>query len=320
MFTCASDHQTVLAREFVLVVEGMIKRVDGMLERGMERLLEGTCRHGHHARAGYRQALIDADGYGLRVTQPSSNLPGDSPGSATGRDADIEAISLATDTLLDTIRELDDPAVGAPSRCRGWTRAHVLSHVARNADALGQLMQKLGTTEPTSMYPSPQEREEAIAAGTRMRASELEGDVESSAERFLAVCAKTATPVMDSKVLLRDGRRLSGHDVLWARLREVVMHHVDLDAGFTFADAGAPFVARCLEHTMAAFEARDDVPGLRIVALDLPRSWQVGDGAAEVSGDAHVLLAWLTGRGGDGLTVDGLVDDGGSLPRLPDWG
>lgn len=304
-----------------------------MLEGGVERRLEGTCRHGHHARPGCRQACADAGGgYGLLVTQPRSHLPGDRAGESerypdrdpaghTDRDADIEAISLATDNLLDTLLELDDPAVRAPSRCLGWTRAHVLAHVARNADALERLLQRLGTPEATSMYASPQEREEAIAAGTRMRASELEGDVESSAERLLAACARTPPSAMDSKVLLRDGRQLSGRDVLWARLREVVIHHVDLDTGFTFADADAPFVARCLEHTVAAFEARDDVPGLRIVAPDLPRTWRIGDGSTEVSGDGHALLAWLTGRGeGFGLSVDGLAYDGGGLPRLPAWG
>jgi Mycothiol maleylpyruvate isomerase N-terminal domain len=46
----------------------------------------------------------------------------------------VDAVRSHTDLLLDTARALDDP--GAPSLCAGWSRGHVLTHVARNADSV----------------------------------------------------------------------------------------------------------------------------------------------------------------------------------------
>ena len=47
----------------------------------------------------------------------------------------IAEVDRATARLLATARTLDDDAVRAPSPLPGWTRGHVLTHVARNADS-----------------------------------------------------------------------------------------------------------------------------------------------------------------------------------------
>ncbi|MGH3214672.1 MAG: maleylpyruvate isomerase N-terminal domain-containing protein, partial [Trebonia sp.] len=43
-------------------------------------------------------------------------------------------------TLLLAAAALDEAALGAPSALPGWTRRHLLAHVAANAGALGNLV------------------------------------------------------------------------------------------------------------------------------------------------------------------------------------
>lgn len=79
-----------------------------------------------------------------------------------------------------------------------------------------------------------------------------------------------------------------------ARLTEVLVHHVDLDAGFTPGDWPADFTARLLTSVTASFARRADAPDLRLRATDTGQ--EDGTGGHLVSGPAASLLAWLLGR------------------------
>ena len=46
-------------------------------------------------------------------------------------------VADATVSLLGTASRLRPGDETAPSLCAGWTRGHVLTHLARNADAIG---------------------------------------------------------------------------------------------------------------------------------------------------------------------------------------
>jgi maleylpyruvate isomerase len=233
-------------------------------------------------------------------------------------DPDLAQVAVATDRLLQTVRDLEDEDLREPSACPGWTRAHVLAHVARNADAMTNLVTWAGTGRRTPMYPSAAERDRGIAEGAAHTVADLEVDLEASDERFLVACAQAPEGVSAAQVELLSGRPLAGRDIPWHRLKEVVVHHVDLRAGFTFADVEAPTLVRLLDDTVRALDAREDVPGLRLDAWDVERDWVVGDGATGVTGTAADLVGWLTGRtNGAGLILDG--PPGRELPALPPW-
>jgi hypothetical protein len=51
-----------------------------------------------------------------------------------------DQIDLATQRLLDDARTIPESELRVPSLLPGWTRAHVLSHVARGADAMRNLL------------------------------------------------------------------------------------------------------------------------------------------------------------------------------------
>ena len=93
------------------------------------------------------------------------------------------------------------------------------------------------------------------------------------------------------------------------RLREVVFHHVDLDAGFGFDDIEPDLLRLFLEEEVARVRAADDAPDATLTTPDGDQ-WTIGLGTASVTGSRAALLGWLA----RGLT-DGV--SGEPLPRLP---
>ena len=70
-----------------------------------------------------------------------------------------------TTLLLEAGTGLGEGSLDGPSMLPGWTRRHVLSHVAANAEALGNLVQWARTGVETPMYGSPEARAAGIARG-----------------------------------------------------------------------------------------------------------------------------------------------------------
>src|SRR5215218_6996900 len=96
----------------------------------------------------------------------------------------LDAVGEHTSRLLATADGLRD--VRAPSLCEGWTRAHVLSHVARNADGLAALVRAAVDGTGETMYASPEQRDADIDAGADRPVPELVADVRNSAEALAA--------------------------------------------------------------------------------------------------------------------------------------
>lgn len=230
----------------------------------------------------------------------------------------VALVASATDDLLDAVRAMDDQAVRAPSLCPGWTRAHVITHLARNADAFGNLLEWARTGVERPMYASEESRDADIEAGSSRSASELEADLESASERLLDGLSGLDASHRHAVVRDRRGQEVPAHEALWWRVREVTYHHVDLDTGATFADVPAAVVGRGLPEAVGRIDVAvadsPDVPGLTLASFE-GGTWDVGGGGATVRGSAADLLGWLTGRE-DGRRLR----SSGPLPALPSWG
>jgi maleylpyruvate isomerase len=222
-----------------------------------------------------------------------------------------------TDLLLASVARLDAQTAQAPSLLPGWTRGHVLTHLARNADGLANVARSAITGDVVPMYRSVAQRDADIEAGAHRRVAELEADVESSSERLLALLADVPSDALDVGVPSGRGTDVRVGDVPWLRTREVVYHHVDLGVGFTFVDVPEPLLRRGLEECPGRLS--DARPGAAVRCTYRDGSSQdlaVGDAATKVEGPAPEVLAWLTGRS-DGA---GLTCADGALPTLPSWG
>jgi maleylpyruvate isomerase len=97
-----------------------------------------------------------------------------------GADSELER-------LLADIRALGDDETKAPSALQGWTRGHVLTHLARNADAQGRLLNGALRNERVEQYHGGLAgRAAEIERGADRPAAALVDDVERSAERLAA--------------------------------------------------------------------------------------------------------------------------------------
>ncbi|GAA3341822.1 maleylpyruvate isomerase family mycothiol-dependent enzyme [Amorphoplanes nipponensis] len=224
----------------------------------------------------------------------------------------LRSITTATEQLLRTAATLHDADLRQPSLLPGWSRAHVLTHLARNADAGTRMLTWARTGIETPEYPSPQARATEIEAGAGRTAEQLLADVRDSATRFAA--AYEAMPEAAWTVPLRwmSGKVRPAYRAADARLTEVLVHHVDLRAGFGPGDWPAGFVRTAVTDVVGAFAAREHVPGLHLVASDTEAEYRLGAQEAPlvVRAPQAALLAWLLGRA-DGVTP------GEPLPALP---
>ena len=146
-------------------------------------------------------------------------------------------LTSATQHLLGSTIAVADPDWGAPSRLPGWSRAHVATHLARQADGLTRLAGWAATGERQEMYASPEARAAEIEAGVGRSGLELQVDLDTAASTL-----ETAFERLDEaggwshEVEMRGGLRVPARLLPLARLLEVVVHHVDLDVGYGFDD------------------------------------------------------------------------------------
>jgi maleylpyruvate isomerase len=222
-------------------------------------------------------------------------------------------VDQATERLIRTAEALDEGAVAAPSALPGWTIGHVLTHVARNADAYTNLLTWARTGVETPAYPTPTARAEGIEAGRRRPLAEQIADVRESHERFAD--AGAAMPA-EAWTYFLPPTGASAAAVPWARLREVEVHHVDLGAGYTPEDWSEAFALRLLREIVSGAKADQPALVLRPHGVEHPLTVGAAGHAPTIGGPTRSIAAWLAGRG-DG--ADLTVSPDGELPTPPRW-
>jgi maleylpyruvate isomerase len=205
--------------------------------------------------------------------------------------------------------ELTDDRLRQPSALPGWTRAHVVAHLARNADALVNLCTWARTGVETPMYPSRDARDTAIENTATLPAGVLRADYRDTEARLAEAVAVMPDEAWDRPVRNGQGRMVPARDIPWMRAKELWVHGVDLDAGVRFADVPADALAALVDDVLALFASRDQLPDATIRCIDVQRTWC--SGAARVEGPVAAVAAWLTRSRTDGLT--------GDVPAPPAW-
>jgi maleylpyruvate isomerase len=207
---------------------------------------------------------------------------------------------LGTDLFL----KAADAGFDEPSSLPGWSRGHVVAHVAANAAALGNLVHWAATGEPTPMYSSPKERDAGIESGARLPAAELTAWLRRSADTLATAMDALDDDQWRGEVLTSQGRTVPATELPWMRSREVYVHAIDLATGLTFTDLPADFLTALCDDVVGK---RATAPGPALI-LQAPHSrWELpGEGEpAELVGELHEITAYLTGRTGGPTTMDG---------------
>jgi maleylpyruvate isomerase len=219
----------------------------------------------------------------------------------------FDRIITATEYLLTTVRDLSDEDMRIPSLLPGWTRGHVLTHLARNADGGTRLLTWARTGTPAAEYPSLEARAGQIEAGASRSAAELVADARASAEEFAAEYSRMPADAWQHIVQWTAGQRHPAARIGDARLCEVLVHHVDLQVGVTPGHWPADFVSHELQGITATLNARENSPAMRIHTTDTDAWYEISasESSVVIRGRQASLLSWLMGRStGDDLTTD----------------
>jgi maleylpyruvate isomerase len=198
--------------------------------------------------------------------------------------------------LLQSLDSLTDDQCREPSALPGWTRGHVLSHLARNAESHVHVLQCAARGEVGEQYiGGAKARKEGIESHANDSAESLVNAVRRSIYALEGQWAATNSEGWQGHGVNSAGASIAMSDIVFLRWREVEVHHADLALAFTFADWNSTYVRYELDRQVMMWRASKPM-GLTPVpkiALQLP---------------PNERLAWFLGR----TEVEG-------LPKVPGY-
>lgn len=215
----------------------------------------------------------------------------------------VEDLAGALDAhrrLLVTVAALTKAQARRPSLLPGWTVAHTLTHIARNADSHTLMFEGAARGEVWDQYPGGAEQRAAdIEAGAASSSSDLADDVRTSIGRLEAAWASTTDAVWAAG----KGRTFGGEtplaELVFRRWREVEVHHHDLGLAFTWKAWSHEYALREIEASVRNLGRRLVDGPLALRSTDSDHIWTVPDSVCslvEVRAPRRQLAAWLMGR------------------------
>ena len=167
-----------------------------------------------------------------------------------------DQIDQATQRVLDAARVITEPDLRAPSLLPGWSRAHVLAHLARGADAMRQMLIGVRSGRDDPGYPSAEARDAGIELSAGQTAGELMTDLADSAMALRTVARQLPAGRWQAPVQVLGSAPFPAAQLLTRRLVEVELHHCDLGIGYGPERWPAAFAA--LELTEPMRSQRED--------------------------------------------------------------
>jgi len=229
---------------------------------------------------------------------------------------EIEALHHSDQRAVRTVDSLTDVQWAGPSILPGWTRAHVVAHLALNGEGFAGALEGLADGRVVPIYLSDEHRNADIEALARTPYGAIRERFFAATSHFRAIATSLRSRDWEGTVpRLPDGPTWPAVDLIGARQREVEIHHADLEAGYTHRDWPPAFCSQLLDQVSGDHADSADSEDFSVCASDLGSTWPVGAEQPVVTGAAADLGWWLVGRGqGEGLTTDH-----DSLPALGPW-
>lgn len=235
-----------------------------------------------------------------------------------GLRAELHKAADVVTSLASTLAEADVPA---PSALPGWTRGHVLAHIAGISNAMARQLEYAARGETVELYDGGYDgRTKAIEICAGHALAQHRADVDSALERALRAFDAldddaSGAGGWHAPISYRGGVVLDGGFALW---RELVIHSSDLNTG----RGPETWSRQFCEHLFSFLAARvPEDQRLVLQPLGLPPV-TIGNGGRStvVSGMVTDIAAWLAGREPSlGSLRASAAADSVDLPELLPW-
>ena len=230
--------------------------------------------------------------------------------------------------VVRAVDELADDEWGAPSLLPGWSRAHVVAHLALNAEGLARCLRGVvadhSDDEPRTMYDSDEQRDSDISDLAASGPPSIRDRLLAAVTTFDHAAGAVPDDLWDTRVeRTPGGRTMRAGSLPGMRIRELEIHRVDLGVGYTTADWSPAFSTLLLDAMAKRLRPAAQVT---IRPLDVDGTWVIGPSADAVAtedatagpivtGPAADIGWWLTGR----PASDAVSCSRGELPSIEGW-
>ncbi|MGF4045901.1 maleylpyruvate isomerase family mycothiol-dependent enzyme [Paenarthrobacter nitroguajacolicus] len=214
------------------------------------------------------------------------------------------------------LAKLDDSSVAEPSELPGWTRGHVLAHLAGIANAMARQLEYARRGETGELYDGGMDgRNKAIALAAGHSLTQHTEAVTTALDAAIAAFDALGPEDWQARIAYRDGTVFDGGLALW---RELTIHAADLGLGYGPETWNRPFC----EHLIGFLAARvPDSYKFVLQPTGLPQR-TIGSGGTSIAitGMLTDIAAWLAGRVPSlGSLRATAAADGVDLPELLPW-
>ncbi|MFW0775537.1 maleylpyruvate isomerase family mycothiol-dependent enzyme [Paenarthrobacter nitroguajacolicus] len=222
----------------------------------------------------------------------------------------------AAGTVTRLLSKMDESSVSEPSELPGWTRGHVLAHLAGISNAMARQLEYARRGETIELYDGGMDgRNKAIELAAGHSLARHTASVTTSLGAAIPAFDALGPDDWQARIAYRDGTVFDGGLALW---RELTIHASDLRLGFGPETWSRMFC----EHLIGFLEAR--VPHTYKFVLQptgLPQlSLGSGGTSIAITGMLTDIAAWLAGREATlGSLRATAAADGVDLPELLPW-
>lgn len=228
----------------------------------------------------------------------------------------VARLTTAAENVSAKLAGLTDADVLVASDLPGWTRGHVLAHIAHVSNAVARQGEYALRGEKIDFYDGGQGgRTQAIEMNAGHTAEEHRAYISSAFTRVLTLLQGLDDAQWDLPISYRNGVVRDGALAYW---RELVIHLADLQLGRGPETWSKEFCFYLFEFLSARVPA--DVQ-LKLLPLALPPlSIGTGENTVSVQGMLTDIAAWLSGRTPSmGSLRAEAAADSVELPKLLPW-
>jgi maleylpyruvate isomerase len=208
----------------------------------------------------------------------------------------LAGVPQAHRALAETVAGLTDDQFALPSLLPGWTLAHVVAHISRNADSHARLLHGALRGEVVDQYPGGLAgRTAEIEAVASLPAADLRADLARSSAELEHAYSLAAAAEWSGEARLALGPVVPITELPMRRWREVVVHHHDLGADYSFQQWPHDYVRLDLRRFTMQWASRkpmgfDDLPApVRAVSDHGQLAWLLGRSVIEGVGPAGLM-------------------------------